>query len=320
MDQYNTSAEFDIRVSKNYSTSDAADAVELLIGRLSYSAPFLTLSVGRLDIGPALSPAEFFGNYMTMGLDRADGVQLTLPLSFEVGVQDLASASSNSSALSLFYFPSLLSAEYATYDLTQAYLLAQLRLKTSLLGMPLIFRLSAGQSNTDYFQYSVLSSDLTWGGSAELTFQKDFDFYGEFGCQDANYFNDTAVVTAGIRINRIITLGPFSLDELGFEEQIPLEVGYSNSFTGGNTFDPASAVLGENTFYAHLKARISAIFLNFYMTNSVGDYTFGRLNGLNSAIGANPVGLSNQLQELQVPLVAGSYSEIAFLFDAGVHF
>ena len=321
LDQFNTSAEFDVRFSKNYSTSDNADTLQLFTARISYSAPFLTLSIGRLDVGGALSPTEFFGNYMTMGLLRADGVQLTLPLSFKLGVQDLGYASSDSSALSLFYFPSLLSAEYASYNLTQAYVLAQLRIKTEIAKLPLIFRLSAGQSGSDYFQYSILSSDLAWGGSAQLTVEKDFDIYGEFGCQDANYFNDTAVVTAGLRINRIKTLGPFSLDELGIEGQFPLESGYNNSFTGANTFNSSTSSLPSNTFYAHAKGRISAVILNFYITNSVGDYTFGRLNSSNNTLsGLNPIGLTNQVPGLQVPLLSASYSNIALLFDMGVNF
>ncbi|HTA77470.1 MAG TPA: hypothetical protein VK791_09960 [bacterium] len=57
------------------------------------------------------------------------------------------------------------------------------------------------------------------------------------------------------------------------------------------------------------------------MTNSVGDYTFARVSP--NAIGIpmpTAFGPGNEIDGLRTPLISNSYSNIAFVVNAGLEF
>ncbi len=321
LDQYNTSAEGDVRIGKSFSSNDTADTIDLLTAKVSYSALFLTFSAGRFDIGSSLSPMRFFGNYATMGIVRADGIEMTLPLTFSLGVQDLTKVESSSSALSFFYFPSLLSAEYASYDTSQAFFLSQLRIGTEISGIPLVFRVNAGADSTQYFSMSSLNGNLTLSGAVEATIEKDFMLYGEYGVQNPNYWNDTSALSVGIRDKSIYTFGPLSFDLAAIEVQFPFTSTEENIFAGGNNFDQSLATQAQKTIFAQVQARLEELKINFSITDTPGDFTFARVNSANSSFPlTSPIGLANQIPGLDVPLYSSGYGSWVWALSFGVDF
>jgi len=321
MDQYNVGAEGDVRFGKDFSNSYSAETIDVRSAKLIYAKPFLTFSAGRMDVGGILSPMNFFGNYSTMGLRRVDGLQITVPITLSFGVVDYDKWVAPPTALSLFYIPSITSAQFATYDTTQSLFIGQLRVSSKLAEIPFTLRFNMGQSAADYFTYSSLSKNLFLDAGLNFTVDKDYDFYGEFGVQNSNLFNQTDAFSFGLKAKELYTFGPLSFDELTLEMQVPLAQSLYNPFIGGNGFSLASATTPQNTFMAHLKARFEAIFLNFYITNTPGDFTFARINSGNSALSLNtPFGLGNEVEGLGVPLVSSSYSNFSYIFTMGVEF
>ncbi len=321
LDQYDTSAEGDIRVGKSFSNSDTAQTLELMTGKISYSPPFLTFTVGRLNMGESLSPMQFFGNYSTMGITRADGIEVTLPISVSLGVQDLEKIESTSTALSFYYFPSLLSAQYVNYDTSQSFLLGQLRIAVSIFNMPFVFRFNGAGTSTNYFTYSSLSGNMAYDGAVECTFTPDFNLYGEFGDQNSNLFSETDVVAIGLKARKIYTFGAISIDQAAIEMQLPLTNSENNIFVGGNQFSPSLATTPQESFFGHVKARISAVNILFSITNTPGDFTFARVLSNNSAFPlSNTIGLANQVPILELPLVSKGYDNWAYNLACEVEF
>lgn len=321
MDQYNVGAEGDIRFGKNFSDSYAAETIDVRSAKIIYAKPFLTFSAGRMEIWDTLTPMNFFGNYSLMGIRRVDGLQLTVPISLSFGVVDYDKWVAPPTALSFFYVPSILSAQYATYDTTQSLFLGQLRITSKIAEIPFTLRYNIGQSAAQYFFYSSLSKSLFMDGALNLTIDKDYDVYGEFGVQNMSIFNETDAFSFGIKAKDLYTLGPLSFDEVTLEMQVPLANSINNPFIGGNSFDTTLATIPQNSFMAHVKARWEAIYLNFYITNTPGDYTFARINNTNSALSlSQPFGLGNEVEGLGLPLVSPSYNNFSYIFTIGVEF
>jgi hypothetical protein len=264
---------------------------------------------------------RFFGNYATMGITRADGLEVTLPLAFSLGVQDLTKVESSSSALSFYYFPSLLSAQYASYDTSQAFFLSQLRVGTGIAGIPLVFRANVGADSTDYFSMSSLNGNLTLSGAIEATIEKDFTIYGEYGIQNPKYWTDTSALGVGIRAKGIYTFGPLSFDLAAIEVQFPFASSTDNLFAGGNNFNPSLAAQAQKSIFGQVQARLDELKINFSITDTPGDYTFARVNNTNSAFpSSTPIGLANQIPGLDVPLYSSSYNTWVWALSFGVDF
>ena len=326
LDKNNVSAEGDIRLTKDFSNSYNADTFQIRTADVSYSDFFLTAAAGRLNVGDPLSPMKFFGNYSTMGIRRLDGIQLTLPIHFSVGVVDSGqSIDTSSTALSLFYFPSIFSTSYVNYDTTQSFFLGQARVSANLWDIPFIVRFNMGGCSNDFYDYSVVNGDLTYSASLAFTVKRDFDFYCEYGVQDATFSNQSNVFGFGVHAQHIYTIGPLSIDDLIGEMQVPIGYSLNNTFTGGNNLNSSASVLPQKTWFVELKTRIKAINLNFFVTNSTGDYTFARLNKSNALSPApgpinQPVGMGNEVDGLGVPFVGSSYSNISYIGDVEVTF
>ncbi len=320
-DAYPIGAEADIRFGKNFDNSYDADYIQMRLAKFSLSEPFLTFTAGRFDFGQDLSPTNFFGNFLTMGLRRLDGLGLTIPIRFKVGLQTLSEVETPPAALSVFFIPSLLSSTTSTYDSTQSLLIEQLRISSKIENIPFSLYLNLAESSSLYFVDSTMNDNSSF--SAALSFSPDriIDVYGELGIQNTSLMNETTGLAVGVKAKEIYTFGPLSFDVANIEAGIPLSSSLDNPFTGGNDFLPYLATTPQLTIFGNIRARLDDVYVNFAMTNSLGDYTFGRINSNNSAIPPGTVlGETFETPLLGLPLLARSYSQYCYIVDLGVEF
>jgi hypothetical protein len=321
LDENSTTADLQIRFSKNLSTNDSANEVDLRIAKISYMEPWLQVSVGRMDIFPLLTPMTFFGAYTDMGIHRADGAMAVIPISFDFGDKNDSSYSSLPTALTVFYTPSLLEASDVVLDTQQAYLLTQARAKVDFAGIESLWSVNFAWTSTDYFTYSSLNGGSAFSATGDIHFDKEFSLYGEFGDQNTNLFNSTDVVGLGAKVQKIGTWGPLSLDLLDFEVQLPIENDPNNVFAGANPFNPSLAASPVVSWYGELKTRLKLVTVAFAITNNLDDFTLNRLNSQNSSFAANfPVGPGRELEKSQIPLLAVSSTQPAFLVSLSADF
>lgn len=320
LDENSTTADLQVRFSKSLSSSDSAGTVDLRIARITYVEPWLQVSVGRLDVFPVFTPMNFFGSYLDMGIHRVDGVMATIPIFFEFGAKNGPSYSSLPTSLSVFYTPSLLEASNVTLDTQQSFLLAQARAKFTIGGLESSWAFNAAFTDTDYFTYSSLNGGTALSATGEITIDDEFSLYGELGDQNTALLNSTDVLGVGLKVQKIRTWGAVSMDELCVELQEPLGNDPNNAFSGGNPFNPAQAGNTQASWYADTKFRIHAITFTFAVTNNMDDFTLNRLNSSNSAFPNYPVGPGRELEKSQIPLVAASYLQPAFLGSISIDF
>jgi len=320
LDQYSTTGDLWIRVSKDLSSSDTIGSVDLWEGKITFLEPWLQFSVGRFDIFSTVTPGSFFGNYPLMGLHRVDGAILVLPLFFKVGIDNLDSFQSPPLSLTFFYTPSLLEAQDVKLDTDQAFFFTQLRFRLNVFGLLSTFRTNMGWTNTDYFTYSSLNGGFTFSEALDVTVDNNLSVYGEFGDQNPALFNETDVAMAGIKLSKLATFGPLSLDSFCVEIQLPLENSSNNIFSGANPFNHTLAQNSANTYYGGAKFRLQDIAFDLGITNNVDDFTLNRVNQTNSIIpNVGPIGPGRE-NELGIPIVSPSTNVFAFLFDAGINF
>lgn len=321
LDEYSTTADLQVRFTKDLSNSDSVQSIDLRLARLTLIEPFFQFSLGRFDLFPVLTPMSFFGSYPTMGLHRVDGAMVVLPIFFKFGIENYQTYTAPPTAITLFYSPSLLSAENVVLDTQQAFLLTQARFKTNIAGFESSFRANFAFTGTDYFQYSSLNGGLSYSFAADFVYDKDYTVYGELGVQNAAYFSDTSVLGFGGKWSRIGTWGPFSIDSLNLEAQLPIENSLNNPFSGGNGFNPSQAFAPQMTWYGDLKGRIQNIFLTFAVTNNLDDFTFGRLNSGNTSFpNASTIGPGRETDKDGILLKTASSNQPAFLISAGIDF
>jgi len=320
-DQYPVGAQAILRFGKSFNNSYSAETLQARIAKLSLSEPFLTFTAGRFDVGADLSPTQFFGNYLTMGIRRLDGFALTVPIRFKFGLQTLKEVETPPTAISFYYFPSLLSGETAVYDTTQSLFLEQIRFTSAMEGIPFTLRLNAAESSSLYFENSVLNQGLSYSAGVQFNPFSIIDVYGEYGVQNASLPNETSGLTLGIRGREIYTFGPLSFDAADIEAQVPLSNATNNPFTGGNAFNPSLAQVPQMELFGHVRARLEALFINFYVTNSVGNFTFARINPANSALPQGMIlGGTFETPDTGLPFQSNSYFSMAYLVDLGVEF
>jgi hypothetical protein len=320
IDQYLTTGDLWVRVNKSYSSSDNLGSVNLWEGKITFLEPWMQLSVGRMDLFSTVTPGSFFGNYPMMGIHRVDGVLFVLPLFVKIGVDQLDSFQAPPLAFSLFYTPSLLSAQNVQLDSNQSFLLSQLRFRINLFGMQTTFRTNMGWTSTDYFNYSSLNGGFTFSESADAVLDDNMSVYGEVADQNPNYFSQTDVVMGGFRMAKLGTWGPFSLDELCIEGQFPLGNSSNNLFTGGNEFFPNLAQNSTTTLYGGAKFRLQDITFNLGVSNNLDDYTLNRVTTINSPLSTQlPIGPGRETIT-GVSLLSPSAGTFAFIFGAGISF
>jgi hypothetical protein len=176
-------------------------------------------------------------------------------------------------------------------------------------------------TSTDYFSYSSLNGGLSLSATGDIIVDKEFSLYGEFGDQNTSLFNSTDVLGLGTKVQKIGTWGALSLDSMSFELQLPLENDQNNVFSGGNPFNPSLATNSMVSWYGEIKTRLRVVTFTFAITNNMDDFTLNRLTPSNSSYVSNgPVGPGRELEKSQIPLLAASYNQPAFLIAVGADF
>ncbi|MGH7738606.1 MAG: hypothetical protein ACREL1_00520, partial [bacterium] len=171
LDENAVLADGEVRLEKNLSDSDQVGDVQLRIARLSYLQPWIQITAGRFDLFQTLTSNLFFGGYPVMGLHRADGVMVTIPVSFffQFGPSQPGRPEQSSPlALSFFYTPSLFSAQQVRLDGSQDFLLGQIRLRIDGPDFESTLRVNAGESPNNFFYYSSLNGGPTGSVAADL--------------------------------------------------------------------------------------------------------------------------------------------------------
>ena len=274
-----------------------------------------------MDLSDIVSTTHFFGRYPLMGLRRLDGIKVYIPFKFFFGVEDYKSVSSPPTSLSFFYFPTLLSAQDAALDGSQGYFMGQARMKLNIGDLRTDLLFNIGASASDDFQYSSMSGNAAYSLCGEANFSRDYTLYFEYGVQDSAHTGDTNAFTFGGKAEHIFTFDFLSLDRIILEAQFPLASNPNNPFTGGNGIYPSSAGLPQTALYGKARIRIRSIFIDFNITDSLGDFTFARLNNnnINTPL-PMPLGGGNETDGLEILLLSPGYNTYAFSIDAGVQF
>lgn len=325
LDEHAVIAEGSIRFRKDLSSSDSASDLDLRLARISYLDPLFQATVGRFEVFQMVSPNLFFGAYPLMGIHRADGLFVTIPFSFlfnfgnPKGEEKLHS--SPPLALGFFYTPSLFSAQQVEHDLTQAFWLSQVRFRLEGDDLGFNVRANAGQSGSNFFEYSSFSGDWTGSLAAELAYHGNYSLSAEYGVQSFGHPRETSALAVGFQANRIGTWGAFSFEQIAVEGQFPVASSTQNAFAGGNAFVPTIAQSPQAGFYFKAKARLRILFIEFHATNNQNDYTLGRPT--QAALGVPFTGRFGPGNEADGPgssLRSSSYEDIAFLLRTGVEF
>ncbi|GEM_PF-1002539 len=322
LDENATTADLQVRFFKNLSSSDSTNEVDLRIAKITYVKPWLQVSVGRMDIFPILTPMTFFGSYPDMGVHRVDGAMGVIPINFELGNKNDSSYSSLPTALTFFYTPSLLEASDVVLDTQQAFLLTQARAKIDVFGVESLWSVNLAWTSTDYFEYSSLNGGLALSATGDIIIDKEFSLCGEFGDQNTSLFSSTDVLGLGTKIQKIGTWGDLSLDSMSFELQLPIENDPNNIFSGGNPFNPSLATTPTTvSWFGEIKTRLRAVTVTFAITNNMDDFTLNRITSANSSYVSNgPAGPGRELEKSQIPLLAVSYNQPAFIITVGADF
>ena len=141
------------------------------------------------------------------------------------------------------------------------------------------------------------------------------------GYNNRYYTSDTGVAAAGFRLERLATVGAFSLDGIYLEAQIPSGRNRNNLFTGGSLFDPASATPPQVCWYVRLKGRWHAVQLEIQATTNQNDYTLARPTAGSMGSGVPDVlGPGRQGGDAGLPLRSPDYKKIAYLGRIGIPF
>jgi hypothetical protein len=324
LDENSVFADGLFRLTKNFSVSDAPVSLEIRTIRLSYLESWLQLTAGRFDLFQHVTPNAFFGAYPLMGIHRVDGVWGTIPFSFlfKFGSSKEGDVETSSPvALSFFYTPTLFSNELAQYDGTQSFCLGQVRLRANMEEFACNLRLNAAYSGENFFAYSSLNGGYSYSVAVDMNYQQNYVLTAEYGVQNAERSMDTNALAIGFQGNHLGTWGAFSIDQIALEGQFPLARTLANPFTGGNAFVSALAQLPQTAWYGKIRARVKVLFVEFHLTNSRNDFTFGRL--VPSAVAVpftGNFGPGNETNGAGIPLCSSSYDNISYLAQMGVEF
>jgi len=322
IDEYFVTGEGSIRFLSATSTTDDAKQIDLRTAKVTLAENWFSASVGRMDVSEMLTTTRFFGRYPLMGLRRVTGACLYLPVKFLVGIEDYRNVSSPPTALTFWYLPNIFGDTTANVSGTQSLFLAQARARFKVSKIQTVLLINYGKSKSDFFNYSSINGNGTFSTAAEFTVANNYTAYGEFGIQNTSMTSGTSAFTYGVSLKRLGTFGPFSIDDLIFEMQVPVSKDLNNPFTGGDAVFPELAVLPQSALYIKLKARIRGIFVEADITNNQNDFTFADLNRLNTnSINLPlPLGPGYESDSTQIPFRSNSYDKYAMLIRVGIQF
>lgn len=223
--------------------------------------------------------------------------------------------------MSLFYTPSLFSAQTVQYDNTQAFWLSQLRFRIEDKDFSPSFRVNFGGSASDYFDYSSLNGAYTFSVAGDLAYQQNYDLTAEYGVQNINEFSATGALAIGFQASRLGTWGAFSVDQIAVEGQFPMGASPDNPFTGGNGLFPSLAQTPQSCWYVKIKTRLKVLFIEAHVTNNQNDFTLAR--PAQGSIGlpfTGAFGPGNETDGPGTPLRSNGYSNLAYVVRTGVEF
>lgn len=323
IDEYAVTGEGSVRFISSASNTDDVKSVQLRTAKADLSENWFTLSAGRMDVSDQISSMHFFGRYSFESLRRVTGIRLFLPVRFLMGIEDYRNVSSPPTSLSFYYLPNIFSDIDADLSGQQSFFLANARARVKLQKKwQTVLLFNYGKSKSNYFQYSTINGSGTASASAEVIFDSFYSAFGEFGIQNTGLTSGTEVAALGLRFQRIGTFGPFSIDDIIFETQLPIKASLDNPFTGGN---PVFSELGSKpstAYYVKIQGRVHGVFFEADGTTSVNDYTFARLNhsNINSLLFPLPVGGGLETDGLEFPFSANNSVAWATMFRIGILF
>jgi len=322
IDEYAITGEGSVRFLSSASASDDAKQIQLRTAKADWAETWFSFTTGRFDITDQVSTTNFFGRYSFEGLHRVTGFRLYLPIRFLVGIEDYRSVSSPPTSLSFYYLPNIFQDIDADVSGKESFFLANARARFTIKRFQTVFLLNYGKSKSNYFQYSTINGSGTFSFSTQITFDNNYSIYGEFGIQNTSVTSGTEVAAIGASFKRLATFGPFSVDDIILEMQMPLSTSSENPFTGGNGIFTDYGITPRTAYYIKIKARARGVFLEADATTSVNDYTFARLNhsNINSLNFPLPVGGGLESEDTQFPFSSSDGITWGLMFSAGIKF
>jgi hypothetical protein len=209
-----------IRFIKPMSNGDDNVTIKLMQAKFEYVGKFFRIIAGRTDLTQTLSTLNYFGPYITAGQRYLDMAGVTIPIFLKAGIPNIEEIDLPPMAVSLYYFPTMFSQAYTTYNGMQEYYLFQLRVNANIAGSPFAFIGNLGKSTTEYFLYSVLSGNLAFDLNASIDMADHFKVNAAFGTLNTGLFADTSVAAVGFEAHNL-SQGIIVIDNLTFEIQFP---------------------------------------------------------------------------------------------------
>ena len=315
-----------VRLSKPANADSDGVTVALERGQLAFSKSWVNLAVGRRELGFLLSPASYFGPFVTMGETTHDAASASLRLRLSGDVPDSEAAFANQEvALSIHYIPNPFSAGKSLADGSQGLFISQLFLGLDTWGVLSRLYLNLGQFQDAYFRYSAFSGNPSLEVGFSQTYARLSRFFITYGNQNTMTEGSAALVVGNETWNLAKTFKV--LEKVQIEYQIPLTPSYKNPFTGGNVLSPTAGTLAEPALFIRIHNRFGGLtpsdparfFYGAAATNSRGDYALSSLKpGTTAAVVPPAYGRGPRVE--YTPFTALDTKTYAFLFYAGYEY
>jgi hypothetical protein len=172
-------------------------------------------------------------------------------------------------AISVYYFPTMLSRAYTTYDGYQEYYLSQLRINANLFNSPTIIIANIGKGTTNYFNYSILSSNISYDINLSFDMFEHFKINAAYGVLNTAHAKETSAIAAGLELH-------------GFNKFIYLinDVILEMQFSLGNVKDEFEPK--DNALFVFARNNFDRFRYFFGIANNVkNDYTFYTIKAKN---------------------------------------
>ena len=260
----NFTAEANIRFIKPMSNQNLPVVVEMLTGRFQYVNDFIKLTAGRVELTKQISALNYFGPYSTAGQRYLDLISVSIPFFLKAGVPDIQEFDLPPLSLSLYYFPTMFDLVHSTYDGKQEYWLTQVRANMAIMDAPIQVFLNIGKSSSNYFNYSIISSNISTDLSFSVDLAKHFKINGAFGIMNTDLTNKTSVLGGGFELHECKG-ALIVIDDIIFETQLPLA-------QVAGLFEP-----NKFPWFISASNKIGRFRYGVALTNGVNDYTFAKL-------------------------------------------
>jgi hypothetical protein len=262
-------AEAYIRFDKPMSNENLPVTTEVLTAKFQYVNNYFNITAGRAELTKTISTLNFFGPFCTAGQRYLDFVGFTIPFYLKAGIPELEEIDLPPLALSAYYFPTMFNFLHTSYDGSQEYYLFQVRANAEIAKCPSQLILNVGKSTSDYFNYSILSTNPAIDISLSTDLGNHFKIILSGGVLNTSLFNDTSVIAGGIELHNFKGW-IFAFDEIIFETQMPFIQGAAAGF------DPQ-----KFPWFISVRNKIGKFRYGLAATTSNNDYTFNSLVSYN---------------------------------------